>query len=177
MASEDETESNFCAVPHNGSDDEAEDPSVLKHTEQLLEVWRTVSSGFRKIDSILKRFQTKFEVAPPPPRKRKADGEGKSAAKRAKTEGEDGEGKKKRRKKKDPNRPKGARSAYMFFVQDNRDRIQKEHSTATFKEMGVLMGAAWKEISDPERRKYEKRAEADRIRATEEKRDYVPPSN
>jgi hypothetical protein len=34
--------------------------------------------------------------------------------------------------KKDPNKPKRGRSAYMFFAQENRERIQKENPKATF---------------------------------------------
>lgn len=73
------------------------------------------------------------------------------------------------KEKKDPNKPKrsvkrrdpspgeitdhiSALSAYMFFVQDYRERIKEENPEATFGDVGKLLGAKWKEMSDAEKK-------------------------
>ena len=45
-----------------------------------------------------------------------------------------------------------ALSAYMFFVQDYRERIKEENPEASFGEVGKLLGAKWKEMSDAEKK-------------------------
>jgi len=45
-----------------------------------------------------------------------------------------------------------ALSAYMFFVQDYRERIKEENPDASFGEVGKLLGAKWKEMSDAEKK-------------------------
>lgn len=45
-----------------------------------------------------------------------------------------------------------ALSAYMFFVQDYRERLKSENPDATFGEVGKLLGAKWKEMSAGEKK-------------------------
>lgn len=45
-----------------------------------------------------------------------------------------------------------ALSAYMFFVQDYRERIKSENPDVTFGEVGKLLGAKWKEMNDTEKK-------------------------
>ena len=54
--------------------------------------------------------------------------------------------------KKDPKAPKRALSAYMFFSQDWRERVKAENPDAGFGEIGKLLGARWKELSDEEKK-------------------------
>ncbi|ORX36139.1 high mobility group box domain-containing protein [Kockovaella imperatae] len=72
----------------------------------------------------------------------------------------------------DPNKPKRALSAYMFFVQDYRDRIKSENPDVSFGEVGKLLGAKWKELSAAEKKPYEDKAEADKTRAAKQKAAY-----
>ncbi|KAI6101052.1 high mobility group box domain-containing protein [Pisolithus croceorrhizus] len=65
--------------------------------------------------------------------------------------------------------PKRALSAYMFFSQDWRERIKTENPDAGFGEVGKLLGAKWKELSDDERKPYIDMAAKDKARAEEEK--------
>ena len=74
--------------------------------------------------------------------------------------------------KKDPLKPKRALSAYMFFVQDYRERIKEENPNASFGEVGKLLGAKWKEMSDAEKKPYEKQATEDKVRAADAKAAY-----
>ncbi|GMK57680.1 hypothetical protein CspeluHIS016_0405140 [Cutaneotrichosporon spelunceum] len=76
------------------------------------------------------------------------------------------------RVKKDKNKPKRALSAYMFFVQDWRERIKSENQDAAFADIGRLLGAKWKEMSPAERKPYEEKAHADKDRAAREKAEY-----
>ncbi|KAI5118464.1 hypothetical protein M0805_003725 [Coniferiporia weirii] len=91
--------------------------------------------------------------------------------------------------KKDPNAPKRALSAYMFFSQDWRERIKAENPDAGFGELpysmyplhssdngagevGKLLGAKWKELDDSEKKPYIEQAARDKARAEEEKANY-----
>ncbi|KAE8543313.1 non-histone chromosomal protein 6 [Cryptococcus deuterogattii 99/473] len=78
----------------------------------------------------------------------------------------------KRRSKKDPNKPKRALSAYMFFVQDYRERIKAENPEATFGDVGKLLGIKWREMNENEKKPYEAKAKADKERADRENADY-----
>jgi len=40
----------------------------------------------------------------------------------------------------------------MFFVQDYRERIKSENPEASFGELGKLLGAKWKEMSETEKK-------------------------
>ncbi|EJD04969.1 HMG-box [Fomitiporia mediterranea MF3/22] len=74
--------------------------------------------------------------------------------------------------KKDPNAPKRALSAYMFFSQDWRERVKAENPDAGFGEVGKLLGAKWKEMDESEKRPYIEQAARDKARAEEEKANY-----
>ncbi|KAJ6482913.1 high mobility group box domain-containing protein, partial [Mycena vitilis] len=74
--------------------------------------------------------------------------------------------------KKDPNAPKRALSAYMFFSQDWRERIKAENPDAGFGEVGKLLGAKWKELDDEEKKPYVEQATKDKVRAEDEKNAY-----
>ncbi|KAJ6476272.1 high mobility group box domain-containing protein [Mycena sanguinolenta] len=78
----------------------------------------------------------------------------------------------KSRAKKDPNAPKRALSAYMFFSQDWRERIRAENPDASFGEVGKLLGAKWKELDEEERKPYVDQATQDKVRAEDEKTAY-----
>ncbi|KAF9558522.1 hypothetical protein CPC08DRAFT_819299 [Agrocybe pediades] len=77
-----------------------------------------------------------------------------------------------RKSKKDPNAPKRALSAYMFFSQDWRERIKAENPDAGFGEVGKLLGAKWKELDDSEKKPYIEKAARDKERADEAKASY-----
>merc|ERR1711879_167123 len=71
------------------------------------------------------------------------------------------------KKKKDPNAPKKALSAYMFFAQANRDKVKKEHPDATFGELGKYLGKLWSKASKSDKAKYEAKASKDMERYKE----------
>ncbi len=53
---------------------------------------------------------------------------------------------------KDPNAPKRPLSAYMYYSQAQRNATKEANPEATFGELGKIMGAAWKELSDDQKK-------------------------
>lgn len=80
-----------------------------------------------------------------------------------------GEGK----RKKDPNAPKRGLSAYMFFANENRERVREENPGIAFGALGRKLGELWKGLSDSERKPYEDKAVADKKRYEDEKATYL----
>ncbi|KAL4882857.1 Non-histone chromosomal protein 6 [Aspergillus karnatakaensis] len=76
------------------------------------------------------------------------------------------------RKKKDPNAPKRGLSAYMFFANDNRDKVREENPGITFGQVGKMLGEKWKALSDKDRKPYEQKAADDKKRYEDEKAAY-----
>lgn len=77
------------------------------------------------------------------------------------------------RRKKDPNAPKRALSAYMFFANENRDIIKSENPDITFGQVGKMLGEKWKALSGEDREPYEAKAKADKRRYESEKELYL----
>ncbi len=78
----------------------------------------------------------------------------------------------KKKAKKDPNAPKRAKSAYMFYNQLNRSTVKDENSSLSFGELGKLMGQKYKALTPEERAKYDKMAEDDKERYSREMKAY-----
>lgn len=76
------------------------------------------------------------------------------------------------RRKKDPNAPKRALSAYMFFANENRDIVRSENPDVTFGQIGRLLGERWKALTAEDKQPYEAKAEADKKRYESEKELY-----
>ncbi|KAJ5808313.1 Non-histone chromosomal protein 6 [Penicillium riverlandense] len=77
------------------------------------------------------------------------------------------------RRKKDPNAPKRALSAYMFFANDNRDKVREENPGISFGQVGKSLGDRWKALTEAERKPYDAKAATDRKRYEEEKKAYA----
>jgi len=85
---------------------------------------------------------------------------------------------------KDPNAPKKARSAYLFYCSDEREAIKKEDSELNSKEITVELGVRWNILKESTKSRDKKRhakfshlAEEDRDRYLSEKAEYTPPAN
>uniref|UniRef100_A0A7S0WQ82 FACT complex subunit SSRP1 n=1 Tax=Chlamydomonas leiostraca TaxID=1034604 RepID=A0A7S0WQ82_9CHLO len=79
-------------------------------------------------------------------------------------DGEEGGPKKRGRKKKDPNAPKGAISAFMYFSNALRDKVKEENPGIKFGEVGKLMGERWKAATAEDKAPYEAMAREDKAR-------------
>ena len=72
---------------------------------------------------------------------------------------------KKRRRKKDPDAPKGVRSAYILFCQHSRKDIKAAATPGTkATEITALLGARWKDMDATEKEKWNAEAANDRER-------------
>jgi len=76
------------------------------------------------------------------------------------------------KRKKDPAAPKRGLSAYMFFANENRDKVREENPGIKFGEVGKILGEKWKELTDKDKVPYEKKAQEDKERYETEKAAY-----
>jgi hypothetical protein len=81
----------------------------------------------------------------------------------------------KRKKKRDPNKPKAARSGYIYFCGAVREEIFA--ANPHFKQQDLLreFGKRWKASTPDDRKPFDAMARADKIRHAEEMKNYVPP--
>ncbi|KAK0554622.1 Non-histone chromosomal protein 6 [Tilletia horrida] len=79
---------------------------------------------------------------------------------------------KKKRVRKDKSAPKKAKSAYIIFCSEYRDRVKDENPTAGFGDVGRILGAKWKAMSDKDKAPYLKAQEKDKLRAQKEDELY-----
>jgi len=79
----------------------------------------------------------------------------------------------KKRQKKDPNAPKQATNAYMYFQKQNREKTMKEYpELKSLPEQAKKMGALWQKMNSEERKPYDELAAADKERYLKEKEEY-----
>ncbi|KAL2552332.1 FACT complex subunit SSRP1 [Forsythia ovata] len=109
------------------------------------------------------------------PKKEPSAPKASSSKKKAKDGDEDGSKKKKQKKKKDPNAPKRAISAFMFFSQAERENVRKTNPGISFTEVGKVLGERWNKMTAEEKAPYEAKARADKKRYTDQISDYKNP--
>lgn len=79
----------------------------------------------------------------------------------------------KKKTKKDPNAPKRAMSAFLYFSQDWRNRVKEElGGNASMGEVSKVLGQKWKDMASDDKEKYEGMARKDKDRYTKEMKDY-----
>ena len=72
---------------------------------------------------------------------------------------------------KDPNKPKGQKSAYAFFVQEQSSK----RGASSYTEFSNACAAKWHAMDDSEKAKFSKLQEEDKIRYRNEMEKYNPP--
>ena len=84
---------------------------------------------------------------------------------------------------KDPNKPKRGRTAYMMYAMSIRPEVKEELGGASGPEVTKEIAARWRDLNDSTTKadkalvvKYTKEAATDKLRAEEEMKTYVPPS-
>jgi len=70
---------------------------------------------------------------------------------------------KEEKKDKDPG-VKRNKNPYMFYVQENREKVKKENEGVNNKELLGLLGKKWNSLSENEKKKYNDMAEKDKER-------------
>ncbi|PIN16334.1 Nucleosome-binding factor SPN, POB3 subunit [Handroanthus impetiginosus] len=109
------------------------------------------------------------------PKKEPSTFKASSSRQKSKDGDDDGSKKKKQKKKKDPNAPKRAISAFMFFSQTERENVKKSNPGISFTEVGKVLGERWNKMTAEEKAPYEAKARADKKRYTDEISGYKNP--
>jgi len=83
---------------------------------------------------------------------------------------------KKDKKKKAADAPKGARTAYILFCQEERPKVKEEFPDKDSKDVIRELAKRWNDVKEDEKllNHYSSLAEADKKRAFKEKEEYVP---
>ena len=79
------------------------------------------------------------------------------------------------RQKKDPNKPKGAKSSFIFFCGEVRDKVKADYPDEKAPDIGRRCGEMWRSLTDAKKKKYITLAKKDRERFNREMKDYTPP--
>mmetsp|Transcript_35233 Transcript_35233/g.41560 ORF Transcript_35233/g.41560 Transcript_35233/m.41560 type:complete len:198 (-) Transcript_35233:194-787(-) len=80
-----------------------------------------------------------------------------------------------KKKVKDPNAPKGAKTAYIYFCDQTRAELKVDEPELTFGEVGKKLGSLWGALDQKSKAPFVKQAAADKARFDEEMADYTPP--
>jgi len=83
----------------------------------------------------------------------------------------------KEKKEKDPNAPKGATTSFFYFMKDARVTAKKENPDMKASEMSKLLGEKFKNLSEEEKSKYERKAKKDKERYQLEMAAYTKKKN
>eukprot|EP00941_MAST-03F_sp_MAST-3F-sp1_P004242 g4242.t1 len=79
----------------------------------------------------------------------------------------------KKRKARDIHAPKNAMTAYMFYSKAARPRIKEKNPTASFGELGKLIGNGWRNLPDSDKKPFEELARKDKERYNQAKANYI----
>mmetsp|Transcript_21513 Transcript_21513/g.32011 ORF Transcript_21513/g.32011 Transcript_21513/m.32011 type:complete len:577 (+) Transcript_21513:68-1798(+) len=82
---------------------------------------------------------------------------------------------KKTKTKKHPKAPKHPKSAYLFFVGENRSRVKSENPNLGFTEIARKLGEEWRKLDEKTAQKYQNMAIDDKERYRREKEQFQPP--
>jgi len=74
--------------------------------------------------------------------------------------------------KKDKNAPKRAISAFFFYQKTRRESLKTEQKDLTNKQLISKMSEEWKNLSEDQRKPYQKMAEQDKARYEKDKKEY-----
>jgi HMG (high mobility group) box len=81
-------------------------------------------------------------------------------------------GGKRKKAKKDPSAPKRNMSAYFLFSIEARPKVKAQNPDAAFGDIARIISAQFKELSDKEKKKWEKKAAEDKDRYQREMADF-----
>eukprot|EP00550_Attheya_septentrionalis_P012115 CAMPEP_0198303606 /NCGR_PEP_ID=MMETSP1449-20131203/56973_1 /TAXON_ID=420275 /ORGANISM="Attheya septentrionalis, Strain CCMP2084" /LENGTH=341 /DNA_ID=CAMNT_0044006101 /DNA_START=449 /DNA_END=1474 /DNA_ORIENTATION=- len=74
---------------------------------------------------------------------------------------------------KDPNAPKRASGAYVFFTNEMRPQVMREFPGVKFVEMGRILGERWRALEPHEKKRFEEMAAEDKVRFQMEMQQYA----
>ena len=76
------------------------------------------------------------------------------------------------KRKRDSSAPSAARNGYQIFCEDARPRVKKENPEKKMTQLSTLLGNEWKALTEEQKKPYQERAEADKLRYAEEMNAY-----
>tara|TARA_B100000902_G_scaffold318447_1_gene310373 strand:+ start:331 stop:918 length:588 start_codon:yes stop_codon:yes gene_type:complete len=79
---------------------------------------------------------------------------------------------KKQKKKKDPNAPKRASSAWIFYTSEKRSELHEENPDKKMTELTTIMSEMWRNLTDEEKKPYKDLETKDRERYKLEMDEY-----
>jgi hypothetical protein len=82
----------------------------------------------------------------------------------------------KEKKLKDPNAPKRPRSSYLFFCDDKRAEVKGENPDFKAVDVTKQLGRMWKELSEEDKKPYEKQSKKAKKEYESQMESYVRPS-
>eukprot|EP00550_Attheya_septentrionalis_P010954 CAMPEP_0198303466 /NCGR_PEP_ID=MMETSP1449-20131203/56897_1 /TAXON_ID=420275 /ORGANISM="Attheya septentrionalis, Strain CCMP2084" /LENGTH=214 /DNA_ID=CAMNT_0044005959 /DNA_START=1144 /DNA_END=1788 /DNA_ORIENTATION=+ len=85
--------------------------------------------------------------------------------------------KRKGKKKKDPLKPKRNMSAFFLYSNAFRSEVKVKNPDVTFGEVAKILSAQFKQLPEKELKKWQKKADKDKLRYQEEMKDYVAPED
>ena len=74
--------------------------------------------------------------------------------------------------KKDPEKPKKSKTSYMYFCQEQRDKLLEENPKILLGEQSKKLGEMWSALEEEEKQKYVTIAGDDKNRYEQELEDY-----
>jgi hypothetical protein len=83
-----------------------------------------------------------------------------------------GGGGKRKKAKKDPNAPKRNMSAYFLYSIEARPQVKAENPDASFGDIARLISSQFKNLTDKERKVWDDKATADKVRYDREMGSY-----
>jgi hypothetical protein len=78
-------------------------------------------------------------------------------------------------KLKDPNAPKRAKTSYIIFTCENREKMKKKYPQLSMIEINKKLSALWRNLSDDKKNSYKEKSEIDKQRYNEELSKYEKP--
>ena len=85
---------------------------------------------------------------------------------------------------KDPNKPKGPKNIYNFFLQEEREALKKAGGDSTtegdgpgFLDFSKACAEKWKTLSEGDKQRFKEAAEKDKLRYENEMANYTPPKS
>lgn len=81
--------------------------------------------------------------------------------------------KRNKRNPRDPDAPKRASGAYVFFTNDMRPKVLQEFPGIKFVELGKVLGERWRALTPEEKKRYEDMAAEDKVRFQIEMQQYT----
>ena len=73
---------------------------------------------------------------------------------------------------KDPDKPKRAKNAFMYYTSEMREKVAKENEGKKPAEIAKLLGEMWNSLTESDKEKYVKQNEKDKERYKKEMEEY-----